>query len=231
MTQLWGFGSEEDFRRAGRSIVGYERDVGTNRVPRGTPPIFSNDFPVIGIWNGEASADCPAFGLMLANGSQTTSSGKVLKGKRPDTFGCQYNCFVVGEEGALHGAGGAIQVRPPFLAKYDSADGTPTVGQMWGPQSGTFLLKYDTGGFRVLWTEDTTNHLVWVVPSPFIQFVGTAAAAIAMNATGTVNFGSGSVQATADFGAVVNGAIVYCVWQQSGAIAGYWSIVQTNICP
>jgi hypothetical protein len=188
---------------------------------------------------------------MLRDGYQQTSSGIVIKGKRPDTYGCRENFMLANEDGVMHSKGGAAQGVGPwgpgrFLALYDSADGTPAENEIWGPRSGTFKLKLNTGGFRVIKVYDSTNHLVIVEAVPFTELTGTANADIASGAAGTVSIlyrssSTAFTDTTADTpsGSVVNaldqtvksGSKIECVYSpypSSGTMVEGWKIIQSD---
>ena len=57
---------------------------------------------------------------------------------------------------------GAITGDWPVWAKYDSGDGTPAIGETWGAESGTWKLKKNQPGFRIVGDPDTTDEIVQV---------------------------------------------------------------------
>src|SRR6266700_6989666 len=52
----------------------------------------------------------------------------------------------------------------PAFALYDSADGTPANGEIWGPGTDTFKLKKGKPGFLIVGGVDATNKVVTVTP-------------------------------------------------------------------
>jgi hypothetical protein len=162
-----------------------------------------------GAWNGEGSADCPAFGIMLHNGTQTSGTRILTKGKRPDTYGCQRNFFFANEAGITHGAEGTAQSVGPwgpdmFIAAYDNSDGTPAAGEAWGPRSGTYLLKKNTGGFIVLGVVDSVNHYVLVKSDPMDFFRGIVSADVAAGGTGTITVHVGGTDTSQTISGIMN---------------------------
>jgi hypothetical protein len=128
----------------------------------------------------------------------------------------------------------------PMLAAYTSGDGTPGAGELWGPRSGGWTLRKNTGGFMVVGlqsiaTGDTPLNFAVVERCPFVRFHGVTDAAIAKDAEGTVSIFYGTGAGTdssvnmADhcYNSFANVAIskdVECVWE--GDLAGaYWRIV------
>lgn len=244
--KIIGFSSMDDFNRVRQSVARSETDVGSNRIPRAQSPVApQND--VIGVW-GDPSNDCPAFGIMLTNGAKQISTGWwVDQGKRPDTYGCQSNFLVATQQGVKTNAGGGAQAPsgfpPRFVVAYDSADGTPAAGELWGPRSGTFLAKKNTGGFRVIKAFDTTNHWMLAYSEPFTLFRGTADADIAAGAQGTVSIfyrssGTAYTDTTVNESNVLNdldvtvksGSVVWCAfdaYMNSGTYTEGWVIRQS----
>lgn len=230
--QIWGFSDEQGFRRCRESIYVTERSVGTNRVPRPVPPTdFDND--VIGVYNGEASNDCPAFGIMLTNGNQSINGWYFDKGKRPDTYGCQTNFLVADSVGVKHSASGAAQGGRGgrYIVAYDNSDGTPSAGDRWGPRSGTFLAKKDTGGFAVIAVVDSTNHWMLCYSEPMWSVKGKPNADILTDASGTLNIYIGTDGSETQ----ANGSPTMTVWNGSSctiksakmAEAAYFGSTQT----
>jgi hypothetical protein len=194
--------------------------------------------PGILIYNSDNSNVVPAYGIVLQNGIQTTGLNPIISTKQPDTFGCQYNAYVnsysqIGTQGD-----GLAQVGPMFTALYDSADGTPAAGELWGPRSGTFKLKKNTGGFEVVGVIDSTNHLVLVRSAPMLRLRGVSTPAIPINTTGTVEIWwrtgattysdtGATVSALNDLDAQVpSNADVELVWEPYGTEG--WKIVQSD---
>lgn len=57
---------------------------------------------------------------------------------------------------------GAITGDWPAWAAYDADDGTPAIGETWGHEAGTFLLKKDAPGFRIVSDPDEEQEIVRV---------------------------------------------------------------------
>jgi len=247
-TKIIGFGSMDDFNRVARAARTIEAgDRINDRTPRPQGIVGGDDLSVVGLWNGEASADCPAFGIMLHNGTHSTSSGLIINGKRPDTYGCQTNFLIANEDGVTHGKGGAAQGIGPwgpnrFIAAYDNSDGTPAAGDAWGPRSGTYLLKKNTGGFRIIDVYDSTNHYALVEAVSMDHFYGkNAGSQIAKGSTGTINIFTGTFGSETDssvtmgsvlarFGAIAANAMVEC-WISKTNSGVNWFAVETDTCP
>lgn len=187
---------------------GFNRGMHTLAI-NGTTHSLIDDAPDPGIsvFNGEATT-VPAFGLVFINGKQDYGDGVGdgyidIKIKRPDAYGCQDNCLIVDQYGIdATGANsqGYAQIYPPFRAAYDSSDGTPAAGEYWGPRSGSYLLRKNTGGFIVLGPYDTTNHFCLVLPSPMKSFRGQPTADVGAGASGTVTIYTGAYGSEASTG-------------------------------
>lgn len=205
------------------------------------------------VYNGEASQDCPGYGVMLTNGIQSLGSDMadyVPKLKRPDTYGCQWNAFIAGPDGIDHQSRGAAQMADhgQYVALYDDADGTPASGEMWGPRASTFKLKKNTGGFQVLGVVNSTRKLVLVRTAPFLQFRGVTNGAISSDARGTVSIYYRNSSTSAPFwtdttvdtptnsvvngldGDIDSGASVECVYDPLSDGTEQWKITQAD-CP
>jgi hypothetical protein len=130
----------------------------------------------------------------------------------------------------------------PFIALYDSTDGTPVFGEIWGPRDATNKLKKYTFGFQILGILDSINFLVLVQRAPMLRFRGTAAADIASHAAGQalIYFRTSSTvynsEVNTPASVVYNGtdrtvtmsAFVECVWDSFVAAGVYsegWIII------
>jgi len=167
---------------------------------------------------------------------------------RSNIYGAQYNHLVNGPYNVDNTLFGNAASSFPAMAAYDSADGTPAFGELWGPRSGTFLLKKNTPGFRVVGGTvsgdgndeyangiDTVAHLVLVRPEPFLRFRGTTTIAHNYQTSQSVNifYGTGGsyIDSTIDMANVYNDfadlAIskqVECVWEND-YLGTSWKIV------
>ena len=148
------------------------------------------------------SSRVPAYGVVRATGVSLVEPGRaVTTADQPNTFGCQSNCFINGPTPVDSGRFGYATRTAPIIALYDGTDGTPACGDAWGPRSGTWKLKKNTGGFFVLGVTNTALNLVLVVPAPMLTFRGkTTAAAINKGSSGTVNIYTGALGSETDSG-------------------------------
>lgn len=144
----------------------------------------------------------PAYGVVRATGVTVVEPGRVvLSVDQPNTFGCQANCFINCPVAVGAGKYGYATRSAPLVALYDTADGTPAFGEAWGPRSGSWKLKKNTGGFCVLGVTNSTLGLALVAPLPMLTFRGkTTAGAIAKGATGTINIYAGALGSESDTG-------------------------------
>jgi len=134
-----------------------------------------------------AGSTIPPFGILRVTGTTILSNREILTVDQPNTFGSQYFHFVNSGQSVAAGKYGTCFNGFPVSAAFTTGDGTPAFGQIWGPQSGTWLLKINTFGFRVVGTPDNTNGVVSVIRDPFLKFRGIANADIASGAVGTVS--------------------------------------------
>lgn len=190
--QIVGFRSMDDFQRVAKATRGYETSQADRTLGRANDS-GGDDYDAIGVKNGEAT-DCPPFGIMLTNGSIAKDSWFVDIGKRPDVYGCQYNFLIATQDGVKAGKFGGAQsgIGNRYVVAYDSSDGTPAAGENWGPRSGTFLAKKNTGGFVVVKVVDSTKFWVLVRAEPMIAVNGTIASDLAPDASGTLTVFTGA---------------------------------------
>lgn len=166
----------------------------------------------------------------------------VFGAEKPAVYGSQYSHFFTRELSCVYGQLGQIQRTFPAVAKYESADGTPTAGELWGPRSGFWGLKKNTGGFRVLKVLDVSQHLILVDRCPFLWYRGITNADIASGVDGTVsvwygrnnsytdtNFDMPDVANDLDL-TVPASSVVECRWEEDDFDGLYFKIVQAR-CP
>jgi hypothetical protein len=190
-------------------------------------------------WRNDAASQCPAYGIIRITGETTSNDQAVLTGDQPNTYGSQYSHFVNGPipVDAASGATksyGVCTIIGRVCAAYTVGDGTPAFGEQWGPRTGTWLLKKNTGGFMVMGNVDATAGVVIVTQQPWLRFHGVTDDAIAKDASGTVSIFYGTAAGT---DSTVNMSSVYnsfadvaitkdveCVWE--GDVAGVkWRLV------
>ena len=153
---------------------------------------------VIPIVDGSGETLIPAYGVCLTKTGSDLTTGRVSV-KRPDTYGSQNNALINGPTAvAVSGNGFAQGGNGPFIAAYDSSDGSPGHGEAWGPRSGTYLLKKNTGGFRVIAVLDATNALALVQRDPMLTFRGKTDASLSKGASGTISIYAGTLGSETD---------------------------------
>ena len=203
---IYGFHSLQDVERVNRTVNASERMRDGHHVRR-APGGRLRPYPRIGFFN-DSGATVPSFGVMLFKGSKGQNSekngpaqGVCVTIKQPDTYGCQYNALVADEgllgNGYANQTYGAAQLDPPFIAAYDSTDGTPAFGDRWGPRASTWLLKKNTGGFFVIGVYDSTKHYALVWPAPMLSIRGTIASDAAPDSNNTLTVYTGAYGAEA----------------------------------
>jgi hypothetical protein len=121
----------------------------------------------------DSGEEIPAFGVMRISGMRKKDGRPVIECKKPHTFGSQGQHRINGPVPVESSQYGVCLIGNHVAALYDTADGTPAFGESWGPRDGTWKLKKNTGGFRVLGNADTTNGVVVVVSVPMMLDRGT----------------------------------------------------------
>lgn len=170
-------------------------------------PVFNivNLPPTIAITHTATETDIPPYGAVLeATGSDPTTG--YLKVKRPDTYGSQWNAIVNGPATINAGESGDAQGgHGPFIAAYDPADGTPAFDERWGPRNATYLLKKNTGGFKVIGVVDSTKHLVLVDRDPMLSVRGTIASDCAPDTAQDLTVNTGPYGSESSTGQTITG--------------------------
>lgn len=138
-------------------------------------------------FRNDAGSQAPAFGILRVTGFVADAEEPYVTVGQPNTYGSQHSHAINDEVPVEPGKFGLCTLGLTVPALYDSADGTPAFGESWGPRASTWKLKKNTGGFRVLGVTDSANHLVLVAQEPFLNFRGTANAAIAADTRGTAS--------------------------------------------
>ena len=171
----------------------------------GASSVFDNGWFEI---QNQNAAQIPAFGVMRVTDVLVVKAGRVVvKVDQPNMFGDFGQCLISGPAPIAGANGttkaGGMATRTGFItALYDSADGVPAYGDVWGPQNGTWKLKKNTGGFFCLGAPvNTTVHLAVFAPLPMRSFYGkNAGSRITKATTGTINIFTGTPGSETDSG-------------------------------
>lgn len=203
-------------------------------------------------FNNTTGVQVPAFAVMrisdykppTANTSLSKKSEDILSIFQPSTFGSQHLHYINGPTPVDNNAFGLCTNQWPAWALYDQSDGTPVIGDFWGPRNATWKLKKSTGGFRIAGTPDTTNFIVPVVQAPMYQFYGkNTGSQVAKGSPCAVNvytgtFGSetdSGVQLTAlaRLGPIPANAMLICSidFTSLGNAVPNWYALETDTCP
>jgi hypothetical protein len=136
----------------------------------------------------------PAYGVVRVTGVSIVEAGRVvLTVDQPNTYGCQANCFINGPVAVSPGQYGYCTRSGALVALYDTADGTPALGDAWGPRSGTWKLKKNAGGFFCLGPPTNSGlGLALFAPLPMLSFRGQPTADVTAGSSGTVNVYTGT---------------------------------------
>ena len=105
-------------------------------------------------YRNDSGERIPAFGIVRITGVVVPEPGRVLLTvAKPDAYGCQLQCAVNGPV-PIDADRYGVCARGPFVAAlYDTGDGTPAVGQKWGPLQAV---------------EEGTSHGVRMIPDGVI---------------------------------------------------------------
>lgn len=163
----------------------------------------------------DSGAIIPAYGLVRLTGVTVVVTGGLPKlyytVSKPNAFGSQYDVWVNGPDEIAIGGTGFAQSSEPYLASYETGDGTPAFGELWGPRNNEWVARKNTGGFKVL--GGSGGGLVRIFREPFLVFAGTAHTAFSANASGTAKIFMGANGSETDTGVTVT------AFNRYGAIA------------
>lgn len=176
----------------------------------------------------DSGEEIPAFAIVRLTGTHIDHAGRVmLTGAKPNVYGSQYRHAVNGRLAIPDGKSGLCTLDFPAMALYDTADGTPVVGQRWGPRSGTWKLKKNTGGFVVAGLIDEDAGRMMVSQNPMLSFFGKWDSDVSKGGSGTVSVWAGTIGSESDTSEnvssvynrvkdVVSGDATYVSWVDDG---------------
>ncbi len=94
--------------------------------------------------NADSQNPIPPFSLV---GVQSADGNGVLTVAQPSQDG--QDCYLVGPQPIAGGGRGVVTRDEPFMAAYESGDGTPATGETWGAGAGTYKLRKGNAGFTI----------------------------------------------------------------------------------
>lgn len=167
----------------------------------------------------------PSFGVLQITGSEIAGVGRnILTVTRPDgTAGAVY--AINGLIPIAVGQKGRCTLDFPTLAAYDTGDGTPAIGQFWGPKSGQFTLAKGMPGFSISGT--AANERVFVTLETGGIIIGKTDASHAKSATGTISVYSDT---STDTGVNITATNLFAdlesgKWVSVALINGVWYLI------
>ena len=166
----------------------------------------------IGVYNSSGET-VPAFGVMRIVSATTLGEAVVYEiGKQSTEF--QRFMLVNGAEELTNGSyGPGYFLDIAGRALYDSSDGTPAYGQVWGPYPSSWKLRRHMYGFRILGDVNSTDtHVRCTQHYITTGILGKTDASHAKSATGTVSVWKGDHSAD-------SGANISSVYNSFAAVA------------
>ncbi len=141
-------------------------------------------------FRNESGLDMPARAVFRVAGLSLVGSRQALSAVQPDTtLGPQY--ALNGPSPVPDGQYGFCEVGGPVEAGYDS--GTPTAGDGYGPQPGSWLLGPNMpGGFTVLGVTDAIEQRVLCWLEPLAAVLGVLAGSLVPGSSATVDVWAGA---------------------------------------
>lgn len=169
-------------------------------------------------FRNDSGEEIPAFAVMRCTGGAIVDDGRVIISmEKPNAYGSQYMHYINGPMKVAANKFGLCTLSRGAPALYDSADGTPGFGEMWGPRTGTWKLKKNTGGFQVVYPANTTDFYVMVQQAPMLSFLGKTDASVVKSASVTVSIYAGTGAPGAETDTTVNMTSVYSRYGDIGS--------------
>lgn len=104
----------------------------------------------------------PSFGVVRIVGARLEDPGRtVLTVNRPTTNG-DYPCAINSHKPISADDYGIVAVEGTTYALYDTADGTPTNGEIWGPKKSSYKLSKGKPGFVIYGAANASRGIVLV---------------------------------------------------------------------
>lgn len=148
-------------------------------------------------WYNATGSEIAAYSVMRVTGGRALFGRVILEMGQPNAYGSQYSHYVNGPIAVPSGGYGlaAIPIGAPMFALYDSSDGALSVGDRLGPRSGSYILRKDTGGFRVV--DDATlgsgaTTRAFVIQQPMLHFIGKTDGSLTKDSSGSISVYSGT---------------------------------------
>ena len=104
----------------------------------------------------------PPYGIVEVSGSTALHGIEILQCRRPTGSTPAQKFFINGPSPCAVGKRGICTRDFPHRVLYNSSDGTPAVGEKWGPEADSFVAQKGVSTFTVIGTPDTSNALVTV---------------------------------------------------------------------
>lgn len=150
-------------------------------------------------FKNNTNEEIPAHAVMRITGTTKVGQEFIINAEKPDSFGAMYVHRINGPVPVPAAKYGICRLNGLTAALYDTADGTPAASEMWGPRNGSWKLRRDTAGFRIVSTGN--SGIVVVVHDPQKTLLGKTDAQISMGSTGTISIHwSGTGGSTVDTG-------------------------------
>lgn len=131
----------------------------------------------------------PPFAVVWIDGAGVRpDQSPYLEARKPDWFGGQWLHFLNGPVSVEPEEFGACTSVFPAMAAFDSEDGEPSPGEMWGPRADDWTLRKNAGGFRVVGRPITDDGIdrVLVIREPRLMLIGKTLEEISEGAIGDV---------------------------------------------
>lgn len=145
-------------------------------------------------FKNDSGSDMPAFSIVNLTGVEVGADGVITLIADQCDSAANFLLATTGWEKVVAGKKGrCTPIGHVFVAKYDTADGTPANEENWGPDNGTLKLKKNFGGgnYAVIGSH-AGDEVAVVMHTGKIVFNGKASSTISAGATsGTVQIWAG----------------------------------------
>lgn len=185
-------------------------------------------------FRNDAGAEVPAFAVMGISGAIARGASRVATCVFPDDLSARPPHYYAVNGPVVVPNGGYGQASllntMPWWALYATGDGTPAVGEEWGPRD-TYTLRKHNPGFLVVGSAESGRVLV--VQVPIMHLRGKTDSSLGKGDSGTISIYYGAAASKSDAGYNVTaynpyGDIDATKWVKVTRVDGQWEVDATE---
>lgn len=185
MPKVLGF-SESQYDRLAAMLRAYESGTLWPSDKARNPPLSNNPAKVR--FHNDSGEEIPAWGVMRITGIQSGNDAWRLKVGKPNTTISSF--YLVNSATACPAStdGWGTYLWNSGHVLYDTSV-TPAIGEEWGPQDGTWTIRKNHWGFRIIGGTTGSGAVSRVVAAQYMvhELIGKADSSIAKASSGTVS--------------------------------------------